>query len=103
MLNGAPSPKDWWYVQDNVFYAVRATDSPWTSVSVSSTNPYAPNAPQSLNNWFMPHQYRAKKILTNDNRTRQGSTLVLFMDGSTGFFIYTTTSGFAPKEVLRGE
>jgi prepilin-type processing-associated H-X9-DG protein len=103
LLNGVRSEKDWWYVQDNVFYAVRATDVASTSTAVSSTNPYAPTTPQSLNNWYMPHLYKTKRVNAQDNRARQGSTNVLFLDGSTGMFVYTPTSGFAPAEVVRGQ
>lgn len=91
------SLKDWWCVQDNVFYAVwksNAANVPSSGNSLGAT---------SLNNWYMPHQYRMKRVATTDNRARQGSTNVLFLDGSVGFFIYTTTSGFTPAEIIRGE
>lgn len=91
------SLKDWWYIQDNVFYAV------WKSNAANVPSSGNSLGAQSLNNWYMPHQYRMKRVATSDNRARQGSTNVLFLDGSVGFFIYTTTSGFSPAEVLRGE
>jgi prepilin-type N-terminal cleavage/methylation domain-containing protein/prepilin-type processing-associated H-X9-DG protein len=103
LLNGAPSIKDWWYIQDNVFYAVKSTNVMNTSTSVVANNPFAPPTPTSLNFWYMPHQYRAKRINSQDNRLRQGATNVLFLDGSTGMFIYTSSSGFSPQEVIRGE
>lgn len=95
VVGGAPSTKDWWYIQDNVFYAVKTTNQP-------STSPTSAGA-ISLNNWYMPHQYRLKRVVTTDNQKRQGSTNVLFQDGSVGFFIYTGNSGFSPAEIVRGE
>lgn len=95
VVNGAPSPKDWWYVQDSVFYAVKSTNVPNTALNSAGA--------VSLNFWYMPHQYRVKRLNTYENNKRAGSTNVLFQDGSVGFFIYTPTSGFAPAEVVRGE
>jgi prepilin-type N-terminal cleavage/methylation domain-containing protein/prepilin-type processing-associated H-X9-DG protein len=102
-VNGVRSPKDWWYVQDNVFYAIKATNVASTSSAVTPTNPFSPTTPMSLNFWYMPHQFRVKQVNTYNNAARQGSTNVLFLDGSTGYFVYTTTSGFAPAEVVRGQ
>jgi prepilin-type processing-associated H-X9-DG protein len=51
----------------------------------------------------MPHHYKTHQVNTYNNAARQGSTNVLFLDGSTGYFVYTVNSGFAPAEVDRGE
>lgn len=93
---GAPEPHNWWYVQDNPNVPPYTTNQPLTSNVGSAL----------LGQMFLPHQYRAKRKVTSTVSQRQGSTNVLFYDGSVGMFVYDSRSAsmsVAIPTVVRGE
>jgi len=92
--SGSPAPQNWWYVQDNTGATAWATNQPKLTDVVGITNSF----------WYMPHQYRVKRINSQSLSGRQGSTNVLFYDLSIGTFVYNPSStGPAVQTVVRGE
>jgi prepilin-type N-terminal cleavage/methylation domain-containing protein/prepilin-type processing-associated H-X9-DG protein len=86
----------WWYVMDNVYYAAHATN-----VANSPTNQ---RGPVSINSWYLPHNYGKSRVNTSSNLRSQGSTNVLFYDGSVGIFVYSSNANStSPSAVIRGQ
>jgi prepilin-type N-terminal cleavage/methylation domain-containing protein len=92
--NTALPLQQWWYVQDNVFYATAKTNLSWQCDYPSA---------EAINTWYMPHNYGKARISTQSDQLRQGSTNVLFQDGSIGYFIYTSNGSTNPSAILRGQ
>ena len=88
---GLPSPSSWWFVQDNVGYAPFATNVPAT---VNASAVY-------MNYWYYPHQYQIKRETGSALTSSQGSTNVLFYDGSVGHMVYSPVSGTLVQTVVR--